>query len=71
MKHLHAGSKQGVSESPIPDEALVLVIPAVLPKLHTLTQAMLRCRGSHVFKVGLNDGHHVHLQSSALQLQYW
>ena len=26
-------------------------MPAALPKLHTLAQAMLRCRGSHVFKV--------------------
>ena len=30
---------------------LILVSPAVLPKLHTLAQAMLRCRGSQVFKV--------------------
>ena len=46
-----AGCKQGVSEAPLPQQELVLVMPAVLPKLHTLAQAMLRCRGSHVFKV--------------------
>ena len=46
-----AGSKQGVSEASLPQQELVLVMPAVLPKLHTLAQAMLRCRGSHVFKV--------------------
>ena len=34
-------------------QELVLVSPAVLPKLHTIAQAMLRCRGSQVFKVHL------------------
>lgn len=46
-----AGSRQAISEADFPQQELVLVMPAVLPKLHQLTQAMLQCRGSHVFKV--------------------
>ncbi|KAL0036401.1 hypothetical protein WJX77_006182 [Trebouxia sp. C0004] len=44
-----SGGRQNAAEAgPQPD--LALVSPAVLPRLHTLAQAMLRCRGSHVFK---------------------
>lgn len=46
-----AGSRQSAVEGPLAQQELVLVMPAVLPKLHQLTQAMLQCRGSHVFKV--------------------
>ena len=46
-----AGTKVDSGEVAPPQQELVLVMPAVLPKLHTLAQAMLRCRGSHVFKV--------------------
>lgn len=47
-----AGSRPTSPEAGVQQE-LVLVSPAVLPKLHTLAQAMLRCRGSHLFKVCL------------------
>ena len=53
--HCAAVSKQGVGEAALPQQELVLVMPAALPKLHTLAQAMLRCRGSHVFKVPPRD----------------
>ncbi len=45
-----AGGRQNAAEAG-PQQDLALVSPAVLPRLHTLAQAMLRCRGSHVFKV--------------------
>ena len=47
---MNAGSRQTSPEAGVQQD-LVLVSPAVLPKLHTLAEAMLRCRGSHLFKV--------------------